>query len=225
MSGKIIPKEQLTAYQRWELGGLEEQGRVSPSRIDANGPAPQEISSVPLPTAEQVEKIHQEAWQEGYRLGEEEGRRAGFETGRQEARLYVERLRMLAEALDMERLRQDEQLAKEVLTLALAIARQVVRTSLKVKPDLMLAVVREALLALPTLTGHTRLVVHPEHAAFVREWLAHEHAHLSWKVIEDPTMEAGGFRVENAQSELDASMQIRWRDIVTALGADISWLD
>ncbi len=225
MTGKIIPKEQLTAYQRWELGGLDGQrkaGSVTPPAAD-HGQDPAE--ALPLPPAEQLERIHQQAWQEGYREGEAAGRQAGFETGKQEARHYLERLRMLAEALDTERLRQDEQLSRELLTLALTIARQVVRTGLKVKPELMLAVAREAMLALPTLTGHTRLVVHPDHAALVREWLGHEHAHLSWKVIEDPGMELGGFRVENAQSELDASMEKRWRDVVTALGADVAWLE
>lgn len=224
MNGKVIPKEQLTAYQRWELGGFEaEQG---PSAQATAEPEPQdEAVSVALPTAEELERIHQQAWQEGYRLGREEGHKAGYEAGAQDARVYLERLRLLAEAMDAERLRQDEQLARELLELALNIARQVVRTSLKIKPMLLLAVVREAMANLPTLTGHTRLVVHPEHAPSIREFLANEYAHLSWKVVEDPSIEPGGFRVENAHSEMDARMEVRWRDIVSALGTDASWLD
>jgi flagellar assembly protein FliH len=224
MNAKVIPKEQLTAYQRWELGGLE--SGQSPSAQAAAAPERQEEAvSVVLPTAEQLERIHQQAWQEGYRLGREEGHKAGYEAGAQEARVYLERLKLLAEAMDAERLRQDEQLARELLQLALTIAQQVVRTSLKVKPMPMLAAVREAMANLPALTGHTRLVVPPEHAPFFRECLANEYPHLSWKVVEDPSLAAGGFRVENAHSELDASMEVRWRDIVTALGADASWLD
>ncbi|MCU0842418.1 MAG: flagellar assembly protein FliH [Thiobacillaceae bacterium] len=222
MNGKVIPKEQLTAYQRWELGGLE--SRAAPPAGEVRDAPPREVGPLPLPTAEQLERIHQEAWGEGYRLGEEEGRRAGFAAGQEDARVHAERLRLLAEALDAERLRQDEELAREVLQLALAIAQQVVRTSLRVRPEIILEVVREALMSLPSLTGHTRLVVHPEHAAFVREWLSHEHGHLSWKVIEDADMELGGFRVENAHSELDASMSLRWRDVVAVLGADAAWL-
>lgn len=224
MSGKIIPKEQLTAYQRWELGGLE-SGQDASSPASNEPPSQMEPVAVSLPTAEELERIHQQAWQEGYRLGREEGHRAGYEAGVEAARVYQERLRLLAEAMDAERLRQDEQLARELLELALKIAQQVVRTSLKVKPMLMLAMVREAMANLPALTGHTRLVVHPEHAAFVRECLAHEYPHLSWKVVEDPALEPGGFRVENAHGEMDATMAVRWRDIVTALGADDSWLD
>lgn len=224
MNGKVIPKEQLTAYQRWELGGLE-VGQRAPAQPPPEPEHQEAAVTVALPTAEQLERIHQQAWQEGYRLGHEEGHKAGYETGAQDARVYLERLKLLAEAMDADRLRQDEQLAREVLELAMNIAQQVVRTSLKVKPSLILAVVREAMANLPALSGHTRLVVHPQHAPFVRECLANEYAHLSWKVVEDPALEPGGFRVENAHSEMDASMEVRWRDIVTALGADASWLD
>ncbi|MFN3593614.1 MAG: flagellar assembly protein FliH [Thiobacillaceae bacterium] len=224
MTGKIIPKEQLTAYQRWELGGLDTPdgsqgpGAAEPVTSEEDGP-------VSLPTAEELERLHQAAWQEGYRLGLEEGRREGFAAGSVEARAYVERLKALAEAFDAERLRQDEALAQEVLALALAVARQILRTGLQVRPELILPVLREALANLPTLTGHTRLLVHPQHAALVREFLASEHVHLSWKVVEDASLEPGGFRIENAHGELDARIETRWQDIVKALGADTAWID
>ncbi len=222
MTGKIIHKEQLTAYQRWELGGLDTP-HDTPAAQAAGQTASEESGPVSLPTAEELERLHQTAWQEGYRLGLEEGRKEGFAAGSAEGQAYVERLKALAEALDSERLRQDEALAREVLALALAVARQLLRTGLQVKPELILPVLREALANLPTLTGHTRLLVHPQHAAFVREFLASEHVHLSWKVVEDASLEPGGFRIENAHGELDARIETRWQDIVSALGADTAW--
>lgn len=229
MNMKIIPKEQLTAYQRWELGGLEEgAAEASADQIGEARHDDQDDGAaigVSLPTAEDLERIHQEAWQEGYKLGAEEGRRDGFEAGKQDGRAHAERLKSLAEALDTERLRQDETLSKELLELALDLAHQVVRTSLKVKPEIILGVVREAMAVLPNLSGHTRLVVHPDSAPFAQEWLTHEHPHLHWKVVEDPNMEAGGFRVENTHSDLDATMPTRWREIVACLGTELSWLD
>lgn len=223
MTGKIIPKEQLTAYQRWELGSLD---------VPADRHAPEattqsvdvEDGSIGLPTAEEIERLHQAAWEEGYRLGLEEGRREGFAAGSAEGRVYVERLKALAEALDVERLRQDERLVQELLDLALAIARQMLRTALQVKPELILPVLREAMANLPTLTGNTRLLVHPDDAPVVRDFLASEHAHLSWKVVEDTSLRPGGFRIENAHGELDARLETRWQDIVRALGTDTAWM-
>lgn len=231
---KVIPKEQLTAYQRWELAAFEESGSASAPDSELVGQAPEGMLGtdeeggalrVSLPTAEDLERIHQEAWQEGYSLGLEEGRKAGFEAGRQEGEKYSRQLRALAEALETDRLRQDEEVAQEVLALAVTVAQQVVGTSLRVKPELLLATIREALLSLPSLSGHYRVVVHPESAQVVRDWFAQEHGHLSWKLVEDEQMEPGGFRFESAHSELDGSMKARWREIAECLGANPEWLD
>jgi flagellar biosynthesis/type III secretory pathway protein FliH len=46
----------------------------------------------------------------------------------------------------------------------------------------------------------------------VREWLAQEHGHLSWKVVSDPQLEPGGFRFESTYSEMDGSLRTRWRE-------------
>lgn len=63
MTVKIIPKEQLTAYQRWELGGLDTPQDDPPAQ--APEPATEhEPSPVALPTAEELERLHQTAWQE-----------------------------------------------------------------------------------------------------------------------------------------------------------------
>lgn len=221
MTGKIIPKEQLTAYQRWELGGLETPHSIPASQVTQ--PTSEDSGPLTLPTAEELERLHQTAWQEGYRLGLEEGRKEGFAIGSAEGRAYAERLKALVEALDNERLRQDEALAREILALALAVARQLLRTSLQVRPELILPVLREALANLPTLSAPTRLLVHPSHATHVREFLANEHAHLSWTVVEDANLEPGGFRIENAYGEMDARIEKRWQDIISALGADTLW--
>jgi flagellar assembly protein FliH len=229
---KVIPKEQLTAYQRWELAAFEDSDTPPLAGETGGHPGHAPAADVPegdlrlsLPTAEDLERIHQEAWQEGYNLGLEEGRKAGFEAGRQEGEKYARQLRALTEALESERLRQDEEVAQEVLALALVVARQVVGVSLRLKPELLLGTMREALLSLPSLSGHYRVVVHPDSAQVVRDWLDQEHGHLSWRLVEDGQMEPGSFRFEGAHSELDASMATRWREVAECLGSKPEWLD
>ena len=209
MSSRIIPKEDLTAYQRWELGVFEGQDKKTVSE-------PEAVAEVCLPTAEEVERIHQEAWQEGYQLGQAEGRRAG--------EAFSQQARALFTALSQEKLAQDHELAEELLQLALAIAQQVVGAVFQTKPELMLETVRAALAHLPSLSGHPKLIVHPTDAPLVKEWLAHEHGHLNWRVVEDAAMQPGGFRIESMQGELDASLATRWHEVVAALGAKPEWL-
>lgn len=224
---RVIPKEQLTAYQRWELAAFEDtasaDGRRHPAPADPD--LADDGSKVVLPTAQEVEELHQAAWREGYDLGREEGRKAGFEAGLRDGEDQVRLLRALVETLEAGRLRQDEEVAREVLALALTVAQQVVRKAIQIKPDLVLGAIREALLSLPVLNGHHKIVAHPDHVELVREWLAQEHGHLSWKVVSDPQIEPGGFRLESTHSEMDGSLRTRWREITECLGVDDdSWL-
>lgn len=228
---RVIPKEQLTAYQRWELGSFDPAGAeslpepVAPPPEREDPPEPESVLNVPLPTAEDIERIQQDAWQEGHDLGMEEGRKAGYEAGYKTGEEDVERLRQLADALEVESLRQDEAIAREVLELALKIAQQMLRATIQAKPESILVVIREALQSLPTLSGHHKVVVHPDDVSLVNEWLAREHGHLSWKVVEDAQLSRGGFRFESNHSELDAAMETRWSEITGCLGTDTKWMD
>lgn len=222
---KVIPKEQLTAYQRWELATFDEEGAAGHPLRGQRPSGPEPIQQVALPTAEQLEHLHQEAWREGYELGLEEGRKAGFQAGFQAGEEKVRLLGALADAIHAGRLQQDDEVAREVLTLALTVARQVVRRAISVRPELILDAIKEALLSLPALNGHHKVVTHPDHVQLVQDWLAQEHGHLSWKVIPDARVEAGSFRFESAYSELDGSLRTRWREITECLGLDDdSWL-
>jgi len=228
----VIPKDQLTAYQRWELGSIDQASGGLPSKsLQSSAPVAQQESvlHVELPTAEDLERIQQEARQEAHAQGLEEGRKAGYEEGYKQGnaagKLHTERLHKLAEALSLETVRQDAALSHEVLDLALTVAKQMLRATLQVKPDSILKIIREALLSLPALSGHHKVVVHPDDVGIVQEWLTKEHGHLSWKVVDDKEMAPGGFRFESAHSELDASLETRWREITACLGTETTWMD
>jgi flagellar assembly protein FliH len=219
MVSPVIPKESLTAYQRWELLGFEE-------RAPKAAPAPEEEAlSAPLPTAEDLERIQQQAAQEGFQLGRDEGFRSGYEAGRKAAEAVAGQLGELADALDREQIKQDETVARELLGLALAVTKQMVRTAFKVKQDLILDVIREAMTSLPSLSGHLRILVHPDDVEPLREFMETEHGHLSFRVMPDSRIDRGGFRIESSHSEVDGQLPIRWREIIDCLGSDTEWLE
>lgn len=219
MASPVIPKEQLTAYQRWELLGFDDQ----PGPVAGSGP--EDPLAVSLPTAEELEHIHQQAAQEGFKIGRDEGYRAGYEAGRKAAEAVAGQLTDLAEALDLEQLSRDEAVAQELLELALTVAKQMVRSALQVKQGMVLEVIREAMNALPSLTGHLRILVHPDDVEPLREFMESEHAHFTFKVVPDGRIERGGFRLESNHSEVDGQLPIRWREIVDCLGSDTAWLE
>jgi flagellar assembly protein FliH len=201
LSSNIIPKEQLSAYQRWELNSLDGSARTT----------------VPLPTAEEVENTHQQAYQEGFAAGYREGK------GKVDAELA--RLAQLMSALDGALSQFDEAMSQNLLSLSLDIAKQMLREALRVRPELVLPVIREAVNSLPQASQHPHLKLHPEDAALVRSLMTDELNHFHWKLIEDSRVERGGCRVETTNSEIDATLENRWKRILDALGRDGAWLE
>ena len=224
----LISRGKLTAYQRWELaafdeaeaemaGGVEPPSPPSPEPAVSDGRSPHsDESPVVLPTAADVERIHNEAHAQGYA--------AGFAEGAGEARAIGDRMNALMASLQEAVGALDQQIAERLLATSVEIAAQMVRQSLRVKPELLLPVIREALGALHPISGHPALFAHPADAALIRSQLGEQLAHNNWRVIEDSSLTAGGCRVEMGASEVDATVETRWRRIIESIGISRDWL-
>ncbi len=238
MSNGFIPKEKMTAYQRWELAAFDEEEREAEARAAeeaaqaAAAAAEPEIIEEPvspLPTAEELEAIYEEARQSGHTAGYEAGEQAGRQIGQENAealgRAEAERLAGIIAGLAGSIKQCEQEVADQLLALGLEIARQVLRHSLRVKPELILPVVREAIAALPVSHGHPLLLLNPADAVLVRERLGDSLSHSGWKLIEDLQIEAGGCRVELSGSEVDATLATRWQRVLEAIGTHSDWLE
>lgn len=213
----FVPKEQLTAYQRWELAAFDEEEAAAQEAAAKPAGAQPETQRVTLPTAEDIERIHNEAHAQGYAAGYEEGLAAA---GSIAARIDAALNSLQAGIQEI-----DQQVADRLLAVALEVANQVLRQSLRVRPELLLPVVREAVAALHPNFGHPALVAHPEDAALIRKHLGEHLAHNNWRIIEDPAVSRGGCRVEIGASEVDATLETRWRRVLDAIGVNQDWLD
>ena len=180
---------------------------------------------MPLPTAEEIEHVHRQARQEGYDEGLREGRERGYREGRDEAAREAQSLERLLVAVREDLRNLDRDLAPKLLDLGLGIAKQMLRQALHVRPELVLPLVREAINSLPQANQHPQLFLHPRDAALVRSYLEAELAHGHWRVVEDERMEPGGCRLETANSELDATLERRWRRVLEGLGQSGDWLE
>src|ERR1700686_5747849 len=86
----------------------------------------------------------------------------------------------------------DAEVERELLTLAMALARQIVRRELKTDPTQIIGIIREAIAALPVAAREVRVHLHPEDAAVMRENLAPPESERPWPTNEDPVMARGG---------------------------------
>ena len=216
MSDITIPKEQQTAYQRWEMHSF---GDTRASTHAAAAPALARIS------IEEQAAIREAAQQNGHAIGLAEGRAEGLRLGRLDAKAEVETLRQIAVSLGTEVAIADELIAADVLTLALDLAKAMLKTGLAAKPELVLPIVSEAIRYLPTLHQPALLFLQPDDAALVREHMHDELEKAGWRVADDQSMQRGGCRIETASNQIDATVETRWQRLAEALGQRSDWLD
>lgn len=213
----FVPKEKLTAYQRWEVAAFDEAEQAA--ELSANAAASGnagERSAVTLATATEIERMHAEAREQGYAAGHAEGIAA--------ARQSAARIDALLASLQQSIREIDQHVADQLLATAVEIANQVLRQSLRVKPELLLPVVREAVATLNAHLGHPALYAHPEDAALIRSELGDQLASNNWRLIEDASLTVGGCRVELGASEVDATLETRWRRVIESIGISQDWL-
>lgn len=167
-------------------------------------------------TASDLERIYEQSRQEGYA--------AGFEKGRSRAEAEARRLAALLDGLALTLRELDQTVAEELLALALEVAKQMLGQALRLRPELVVPVVQEAIRTLPQFNQSLRVILNPQDAKLVNSHLAQHAAAAGWTVVEDSDMERGGCRVEAGGSEVDATLQSRWRRILAALGRTDEWL-
>ncbi|MEZ0237316.1 MAG: flagellar assembly protein FliH [Methylophilaceae bacterium] len=211
MAKDTMQHDSGTNYQRWEPAALDE--------VDV------EVQRVKLPTAEALEDIHRQAHQEGYDLGYSEGQEAGYKQGVAKAEEEFLQMKELLASVEDAIKQFGKSTSEELLNLSLEISKQILRQSLKVRPELLLPIVRNVMESIPQHSQHPHLHLHPEDAALVKTYMQNEIALGGWKVVEDQRIARGGCRIETTATEIDATLANRWERLAAALGKDMSWLD
>jgi flagellar assembly protein FliH len=165
------------------------------------------------PTVGGLADLQAEAHKEAFEQGLMEGR----EAGRAEVRAQVERLAGMFYDLAKPFEQLDAEVERELLTLAMALARQIVRRELKADPTQIIGIIREAIAALPVAARDVRVHLHPEDAAVVKQHLAPTENERAWVIVEDPVMARGGCQITSATSRIDARLETRLGGILSEL--------
>lgn len=202
----IIPRERLSAWQRWELGALSGAKVVasfneSATDTDADALARERAAAV------------------------EQGRAAGHAEGRALAVQEQARLVKLATALTRNVAEHDQQVADEVLDLAITLAHHIVGDAIAMRRDAVLPVVRSALRQLPHASQRIEITLNPADLAIVQDFLTAEALGERCHLVASTSIAAGGCRVETEQCEVDATVAARWKRLLASLGRTDDWLE
>jgi flagellar assembly protein FliH len=216
MSDMATPKEQQTAYQRWEMSSFAQ----NPKDAGSFNHKRREPASSPSKVAEIFESVRQEA----YAKGMQEGFAVGMAKAKEVTQRDKQRLSAMVTAFGDALTSADERIEENILELALDIAKAMLKTKLNVNPEVVLPIVRDAIHYLPYIQKPARIFVHHEDAKILREQLGDELSEQVWQIQEDNNIERGGCLVETGANQIDATNATRWKRIGDALAQSNEWL-
>lgn len=231
MSGKErkVPVEELTAYERWELPQI---GGGDPAMARARASIKKAVK--PL-TAEDLEKIRQEAYQAGF----EEGKQAGFEQGQKEGHVQgkqagqqegfnqglqdgkvhidqaVAQLRQCMQQLTQPIAEQQQLVEQAMMNVALAIARAVIHRELSLDSSQVAHTVNQAIHNLPDLAAGIKVHMNAtdiEHARASIEGLD-----TAIEIIQNTSLQPGGCLVETSSQLIDYTIEKRFQKTVHSM--------
>jgi flagellar assembly protein FliH len=210
--GSHVPPS--TATEIWPARDADAHRVIVPSSA-VRAAAPPAAPEPWQPSAEQqaqLAALERDAFTKGYAQGE----RAGVEVGGKRAEAMLRRLAQTLEELSGLRDTMVRQTERELVQLAVAIARRILQREVSVDPELTAAL---AHIALERLGGATPATVrlHPDDYATVTSGHAMPFGGRQVEILPDPSVARGGCVVESAFGSIDASVDAQIDEIARAV--------
>jgi len=216
---RFIPREELGSFASWTPGTLAGDGSPPPQAGVRKAPPPEPPPPPPPDLGQQLHAARQGGYQDGYR----DGLKALEQFKQSFAAQITTQLGQLVQAhgQELDALQQD--MARALAVSATHLARQVVRSELDARPELVARVAQEALDTLLMSARQITVRVHPEDHPLVAQGAADVLAARGARLLADPSIARGGCLVESDIGVVDASIAARWKRAVASLGCEQAW--
>ncbi len=195
-------KEEASSCETWEIPSVHDLDSKSNNSNSVN---PR------YTTAEQLERVQKEAYDEAFQEGLIKGLEAGQVQIAEKAKHFEAIINSLAEPIHL----MDEEVQQELVNLCIALLKQLVRRELKLDPGQVVAVVRDSLSALPLSSRNIQIRLNPEDVKLVQEALGTQTESSSWTIVEDPVVSCGSCKVLTETSRIDATIESRIAQLIT----------
>lgn len=215
---RFIPREELDEFQAWTPGAFGDLGaspgvhqpQPKPSLRPETPEPPPQPAAPPEPTAEQWAARIEDARSQGYAQGYRDGLEALEAAKRQFAQQVSAQMAQLVAAFDDQTAAMDLRLSDAVVQTAVLLARQVVRSEIAQRPELIVQVAQDAIGAIILSARHLRLRLHPSDLPLVEQGCAELLKARGVLLQGDPGLRPGGCVVESDLGQVDASIEARW---------------
>lgn len=195
----------IESYDRWELPALDAHASTSTWQLPKN-----EAPGLSFPTVQELEAIRHAAQQEGIDQG--------LKQGQQQISEAVSRLAAVAGELSLQL--QDQQFKQQMTALVMKICQVVLQRELTFNTQQIQHIVEQALTLLPANTPQVTVFLHPQDLALINTHKATLPAwRAEWSLKTNAQLAPGGCVVESAKICIDASVEQRFYEVVSALFA------
>lgn len=159
---------------------------------------------------------------EGYKAGHSQGYEAGFSaghaSGRERAGQETSQLEALAQECATSIAAVEQEMGQALISLAVTIAEQVLRSTLDTQPEKILDVVRDITHMDTGRETILTLRINPADLELVQEYLDGDPGAGKWRLAPDASIERGGCIAQTALGSIDATLQTRWQRVTSSLG-------
>ena len=216
---RFIPREELQGFANWNLGTFGPEDGVASGGFAPGSAAAQAQPPEPVDVDAALRAARQAGYQDGYRDGLAALESFKLSFAQQMSGQFVPLLNAFGAQLDA----HEQQIAATVAQVATQLARQVVRSELAVRPELVTEVAREAVNAVLLSARDIVVHVHPDDHELISAEAGEALASRGARLVPQPGVERGGCLVETDAGVVDARIEARWNDAVQALGTGVTW--
>ena len=211
---RFIPREELGDFASWKPGAFADR---------RSGPGPTAPAAPPPPAApteaewqQRIAAARSAGYQDGYRDGlvALEGFKQTF------AQQATSQVGALLDAFDAQYAQLDAQVAQALASTAVKLARQVLRTEIEQRPEIVSLVAHEAVNAIMLSARHISVHVHPADLPLVAEGAEEALTARGARLYADNSIERGGVLVQSDVGAIDARLAARWAQAAASLGSD-----
>ena len=211
LSGVIKGKE-AEQFSSWQppamLGRAINKDNVNPGAATSSQDASDAV------TAQSLEEITKQAYEEGF----QKGIKAGTDEGLRQQQDKITQLLSIIDALKSKSEEFDEQITEQLVELTTTIAKQVIRKELSLSSDAILTLVQEVLTVMPTGLEKMVLKLNPVDAKLVNDaYKLDESSVRGWRLIEDAAIQQGGCILSSDFSVINAELEQRIESVLNQL--------
>ena len=210
---KLISKDQLTAYQRWEMTSFNEDSLPNTHHFTKKTEQT-ELEKIQIQAKTEAYTI---GYKEGYEQGFEEGEKAGYAEIQAKQQESISYITQLGHQYALELAKVHHEVGKDLIGLAIDLAHAMTKAHFQFHPEAITDIVNEAIASLPLVHQPAQIFLHPLDAQIVKQHLTQQLEPDGWKIVADHHIERGGCKLETAHNIIDASISTRWNRLTEML--------